>query len=102
MELASLWPEERVEDEDDEKPNEKRDGEPGKPMRITVPFEADEAADSGRGKPEDTEESSLSGERTFSGFFRRAVRPPEGSIVRLGAAAGWTGAEVRTQRSGAE
>lgn len=100
-EIASLCPDEAAEDEDeDEKAKEKRDGEPGSPMRITVPFEA---AESGRGKLGDVGESSFRGDRaSFSGFLLRAVRPPDGRMVRLGAAAGWTGVAVRTQRSGAE
>jgi hypothetical protein len=100
--LGSLGPEEAVDEEDDEKANEKRDGEPGRPIRITVPFEADDAADSGRGISGDVGESSLRGERVFSGFILRPVRPPEGRVVRLGVEVGCTVADVRTQRSGAE
>jgi hypothetical protein len=107
--VASLFPED--EDEDD-KANEKRLGEPGSPMRITVPFEAAEAAEaaeSGRGKTDDVgdigdigEVSSRGARASFSGFLLRAVRPPDGRIVRLVVAAGWAGAAVRIQRSGAE
>lgn len=100
--LVSLGPEEAVDEEDDEKANEKRDGEPGRPIRITVPFEADDAAESGRGKSGDVGEVSLRGDRVFSGFILRAVRPPEGRDVRLGVEVGCTVADVRTQRSGAE
>jgi hypothetical protein len=104
--VASLFPED--EDEDD-KAKEKRLGEPGSPMRITVPFEAAEADESGRGKTGDVgdigdigEVSSRVARASFSAFLLRAVRPPDGRIVRLVVAAGWTGAAVRIQRSGAE
>jgi hypothetical protein len=100
--VASLCPED--EDEDD-KAKEKRFGEPGSPVRITVPFEVAEAAEeaeSGRRKTDDIGEVSSRGARaSFSGFLLRAVRPPDGRIVRL-VAAGWTGTALRIQRSGAE
>lgn len=87
-----------------EKANEKRDGEPGSPIRITVPLDA---AESGRGLSGEDSGLSLSGARARRvGFFRRPVRPPEGRITLLGACgSGLTGAAVVvvfTQRSGAE
>lgn len=88
--VASLCPDEAAEDEDedeeDEKAKEKRDGEFGSPIRITVPFEA---AESGRWKScEETELSSRVDRGAFSGFLLRPVRPPDGRIVRLGACTG--------------
>lgn len=100
--VASLCAEEDADDEEAEeveKAKEKRDGELGSPMRMTVPFEA---AESGRGMSGDSGGLSWRGVSCiWAGFFLRAVRPPDGSSVRLGAA-GCTGAAVRTQRSGAE
>lgn len=89
------------EEEEDEKAKEKRDGDPGSPMRMAVPFEA---AESGRGPSGESGGLSFSGVScSWAGFFLRAVRPPDGRCVRLGAV-GWTaGATVaRVQRSGAE
>ena len=95
------------EDEEDvEKAKEKRVGEPGSPIRMTVPFDA---AESGLVKSGDEGGLSLRGSSaSLDGFWRLAVRPPDGSMMRLdgsgwtGATAGWTGAVVRAQRSGAE
>lgn len=89
------------EEEEEEKAKEKRDGEPGTPMRMAVPFEA---AESGRGPSGESGGLSLSGAScSWAGFFLRAVRPPEGRCVLLGADGCTTGAGVvRVQRSGAE
>jgi hypothetical protein len=85
LRVLSVFPEVDVaeEDEDDEeKAKEKRDGEPGRPMRITVPFEA---AESGRGRSGDAERLSSRVDRVRrDGFLRRPVRPPDGRRVLLG------------------
>lgn len=91
---------EEDDDEDEEKAKEKRVGEPGRPMRMTVPFEA---AESGRGKSGDDGGLSLRVDRASrDGFLRRPVRPPDGRSVLLGAVGWMVGAAMRTQRSGAE
>lgn len=100
--VLSVYPEVEAadEDEDEEKEKEKRVGEPGRPMRMTVPFEA---AESGRGKSGDDGGSSLRVDRANrAGFLRRPVRPPDGRSVLLGTVGWMVGAAVRTHRSGAE
>jgi hypothetical protein len=101
--VLSVFPEVDAaeEDEDDEEnTKEKRDGEPGRPIRITVPFEA---AESGRGRSGDAERLSSRVDRARrGGFLRRPVRPPDGRRVLLGMVGWMVGAAVRTQRSGAE
>lgn len=103
--VASVVLEAAEEEEEEEKAKEKRVGEPGRPIRMTVPFEE---AESGRGG---TRESGDEGGLSFrvararrAGLLRLAVRPPDGRITRGGAAVCWTvgAGAVRTQRSGAE
>ena len=104
--VESVFVEEVVEEEDEEdevlNAKENRDGEPGRPIRITVPFEA---AESGRGRSGEEGGLSVRGERARrDGGFRRPVRPPEGRsrVWPETGGVGVTGAAVRTQRSGAE
>jgi hypothetical protein len=82
----SVYPEvdaaEEDDEEEEEKVKEKRDGDPGRPMRMTVPFDA---AESGRGKSGDVGGLSLRVDRASrGGFLRRPVRPPDGRRVLLG------------------
>lgn len=94
---------EAVEDEEDEKAIEKRDGEPGRPIRITLAFEV---VDSGPASCW----FRVGGEISFSdarvnraGFGLRFVRPPEAWIVWTGCGfCGMTGALGRVWHSGAE
>lgn len=102
--VESVFAEDVVEEEDEEdvlNAKEKRDGEPGSPMRMTVPFEA---ALSGRGRSGEEGGLSVRGDRARRvGGFRLPVRPPDGRSrlwPEIGGVA--TGAAVRTQRSGAE
>jgi hypothetical protein len=91
-----------AEEEDEEKAKEKRDGEPGSPMRMTVPFDA---AESGRGFSVEEGGLSFRGDRASrAGFVLRFVRPPDWRRVWVGGGGFWgaAGAEGRTQRSGAE
>jgi hypothetical protein len=92
---------EAAEDEDDERVMEKRDGEPGRPIRMTVPFEA---AESGLVWSGEERGLSFNGARARrAGFCLRFVRPPEGWIVWTCGCGFWMmGAAVRVQRSGAE
>lgn len=102
--VGFLQPDEAVEavdDEDDEKAMENRDGDPGRPMRMTVPFEA---AESGRVWSGDERGLSLNGARARrAGFCLRFVRPPDACIVCTGwGFGGAIGAGTRVHRSGAE
>lgn len=78
--VASVWVEEAAEEasedeEEDEKAKEKRVGEPGRPMRITVPFEA---AEVGLVPSGDAAGLSFNGARARRvGLCLRFVRPPD-------------------------
>jgi hypothetical protein len=105
--VASVTADEAVDDapeeeDDEEKVKEKRDGEPGRPMRMTVPLEA---AESGRGFSVEEGGLSFRGDRASrAGFCLRFVRPPDWRRVCVGGGGFWgtAGAGGRTQRSGAE
>jgi hypothetical protein len=90
------------EEDEEEKAKEKRDGEPGSPMRMTVPFDA---AESGRGFSVEEGGLSFRGDRASrAGFVLRFVRPPDWRRVWVGGGGFWgaAGAGGRIQRSGAE
>jgi hypothetical protein len=89
-------------EEDDENANEKRDGEFGRPTRMTVSFEA---AESGLARLGDEVGLSFSGASAIcAGLCLCFVRPPEGRIVCAGCCGfGWmVVVGRRVQRSGAE
>lgn len=90
------------EEEEEDRAYEALFRDPGSPTRMTVPFEADEL---GRELSDcqlfrcDPDSFGRLGFVEWLEDCFRAVRPPEGSMVRDGAVS-WTAA-VRTQRSGA-
>lgn len=105
--VASVWVEEAAEDsedeDDDERAKEKRDGEPGKPMRTTVLFEPAESGLVWSGEAGGISFSFNGARASRVGRCLRFVRPPEGSSVCADCGFCWTaGAVGRVQRSGAE